>query len=589
MNNLIPCIPDNAPFTPEQRAWLNGFFAGVFSRQDAPPVAQTTATASLTPLTILYGSQTGNAEALAKLVSKQAGKSGFAPTVYDMAEYPLSNLTNDKKVLILTSTYGDGDPPDNAKSFWGALSSESFSLSHLEFSVLALGDTNYEQFCQFGKLVDTRLEELGAKRVFKRMDCDVDYDDVYEEWLAGVIPAIQSEAVPASMPVPTASSNGKAGKSEDGYSKRNPFSATIKRVVNLNAQGSEKDTRHVEISLHGSGLQYKVGDALGVIPHNDIEEADAIINALNLESSVVVNVPKEGLMPLREALIHKLDISKITSSLLQWLVEKTNNEELNALVQPDNKENYNKYVWGREILDVLNGLPRIDVSAQEFIENLKPLQPRLYSISSSPNAHPDEVHITVGVVQYESNGRVHHGICSGFLSRLVQEGSTVPVYISPSKNFGLPDDYNKPVIMVGPGTGIAPFRAFLEDRRLLGNAGKNWLFFGNPHQDSDFLYREEIETMMNEGVLTRLDTAFSRDQEQKVYVQNRMIERAEEIFDWLEEGGYFYVCGDAKRMAKDVHEALITIAQTAGGMSLEDAEGYIQRLQAEKRYQRDVY
>lgn len=590
MTNMVPHIPNNAPFSPEQRAWLNGFLAGIFSRQEM--VAASAASAdSLAPLSILFGSQTGNAEALAKQVSKAAGKHGFAPTVYDMAEYPITNLSSDSLVLIITSTYGDGDPPDNAQAFWDALSAESApSLSNVNYSVLALGDTNYEQFCQFGKELDARMEQLGANRIFKRMDCDVDYDEVFDEWMEGVIPIIQSKfADTAAQTVCGTNGTVDSEDAEETYSKRNPFPATIKRVVKLNADGSEKDTRHVEISLAGSGLQYQVGDALGVIPQNNPEEAEAIINVLGLDGNAETNVPKEGSMPLREALIHKMDISKITKSLLEWLHEKTGDTGLEELIHPDNKEQYNDFVWGREILDVLNALPSMEITADEFVSNLKPLQPRLYSISSSPNAHPDEVHITVGVVQYDTHGRLHHGVCSGFFARLVQEGSTVPVYMSPSKNFGLPDDTEKPVIMVGPGTGIAPFRAFLEERRMQGSAGKNWLFFGNPHESSDFLYKSEIESMMSDGVLTRLDTAFSRDQDKKVYVQNRMVEQAEEIFTWLQDGGYFYVCGDAKRMAKDVHEALHTIAQTAGGMNETEAAEFIQKLQAEKRYQRDVY
>lgn len=588
MTNMVPHIPDNAPFSPEQRAWLNGFLAGLFSRQEMQEAAG--ASAALAPLSILFGSQTGNAEALSKQLSKAAGKHGFAPTVYDMAEYPISNLSSDNLVLIITSTYGDGDPPDNAQAFWDALSADSApSLSNVNYSVLALGDTNYEQFCQFGKSVDARMEQLGANRIFQRMDCDVDYDDVFEEWMNGVLPIIQSKFAESTATPSIAGTNGADLAEDEGYSKRNPFPASVKRVVKLNADGSDKDTRHVEISLAGSGLSYQVGDALGVMPHNNPDEADAIINVLGLDGNAEVKVPKEGTTTLHEALIHKMDISKITKSLLEWLLEKTGDSDIEELIHPDNKEQYNQFVWGREILDVLNALPQIETTPDELISNLKPLQPRLYSISSSPNAHPDEVHITVGVVQYDSHGRLHHGVCSGFLAKLVQEGSTVPVYISPSKNFGLPPDVEKPVIMVGPGTGIAPFRAFLEERRLQGSGGKNWLFFGNPHESSDFLYRAEIDDMMNEGVLTRLDTAFSRDQEQKVYVQNRMIEQAEEIYTWLQDGGYFYVCGDAKRMAKDVHEALHTIAQTAGGMSEEQAAEYINHLQAEKRYQRDVY
>ncbi|MBI1390795.1 MAG: sulfite reductase subunit alpha [bacterium] len=589
MTNLVPHIPDNAPFTLEQRAWLNGFLAGLFSRNQLELEASAAANAQLTPLTILFGSQTGNAEALAKMLSKQAGKRGFAPTVYEMDDYPFDNLKHENRLLVITSTYGDGDPPDNAQSFWEKLTSdESISLVHVEYSVLALGDTNYEKFCQFGKNIDLRFSSLGAKRAYQRVDCDVDYDDLFESWMSGVLPAIQSSDVspPASIALNAAAARPDV---EEGYSKKNPFPATVMRVLRLNESRSEKDTRHVEISLAGSGLKYKVGDALGIWPRNCANEVDALINVLGFDPDVEVDVAKEGPKRLHEALVDCFDISKVTRPFLQWLLEKTGSSMLEELLYPENKERLNEYLWGREILEVLNEIPNLNVTPHEFALSLKPLQPRLYSIASSPNAHPDEVHLTVGVVQYDSHGRLHHGVCSGFLARLVEPGSAVPVFISPSKNFSLPDDPDTPIVMVGPGTGIAPFRAFLEERRCQGAKGKQWLFFGNPYEQTDFLYRDEITEMLDEGCLTRFDAAFSRDQREKVYVQHRMIEQAEELYRWLEEGAHFYVCGDAQRMAKDVHEALHRVIQTAGGFSEDAAAEYVQRLQAEKRYQRDVY
>ncbi|MBZ0254751.1 assimilatory sulfite reductase (NADPH) flavoprotein subunit [bacterium] len=588
MTNIVPHIPDHAPFTPEQRAWLNGFLAGLFSRNQLELNAAAAPATQLAPLTILFGSQTGNAESLAKTLSKQASKQGFAPTVYDMGDYPFDNIKHENRIIIITSTYGDGDPPDNAQAFWNKLSTDdALSLAHIEYSVLALGDTNYEKFCQFGKTLDARLEQLGAKRAYQRTDCDVDYDELYEEWANGALPAL----LPKDSPQVKAPINGSATQpvKEEGYSKKNPFPATVQRVVGLNGDGSEKDTRHVEISLAGSGISYKVGDALGVWPQNCANEVDALINVLGFDPNIEVDVPKFGRETLRKALIEHFDISKVTRPFLKWLLEKTGAEQLEALLQPENKAQLDDYLWGREILDVLNEIPNLDVTPHEFIESLKTIQPRLYSISSSPNAHPDEVHITVGVVQYDSHGREHHGVCSGFLARLVQEGSIVPVFISSSKNFGLPENANVPIIMVGPGTGIAPFRAFLEERRCQGGDGKQWLFFGNPHEATDFLYRDEILSMKEDGILTKFDAAFSRDQQEKIYVQHRMIEQAHDLFRWLEEGAYFYVCGDAQRMAKDVHDALIEIVKIAGGASEDEAADYVQRLQAEKRYQRDVY
>lgn len=375
---------------------------------------------------------------------------------------------------------------------------------------------------------------------------------------------------------------------ESSYSKKRPFPSTVIHNENLNAPLSEKETRHLAFSLEGSGLDYEVGDALGVYPTNSPEQVDAIITTLSLDPEEHVPLPDGGTAPLREALIGSYDIRNLTAPLLAGWLENAGSPALRDLLESEDKSALNDYCWGRELIDLVHDHPPFFSCGKEFVAVLKKLQPRLYSIASSPKAHPGEVHLTVGVVRYHSHGRDRGGVCSTFLGDRAVEARP-KIFVHGNKAFRPPADDSRAMIMVGPGTGIAPFRAFLEERQATGAVGKNWLLFGNPHEETDFLYKDELGAMIESGVLTRLDTAFSRDQEQKVYVQDRMIEHGAELWKWLEEGAAFYVCGDASRMAKDVEAALLKVVVTHGGLPEEEATAYLKMLRKEKRYCRDVY
>ncbi|MBI3879942.1 MAG: sulfite reductase subunit alpha [Verrucomicrobia bacterium] len=589
--NLIPVLPESAPFTPEQRAYLNGFFAGMFSRVPAAGPAAPAAK-PLEPLTILFGSQTGNAEGLAKRIAKEAGKRGFAPTIHDLGKYPTAQLASEKALLVVTSTYGDGEPPDNAKGFWDFLGSDAApKLAQTHFSVCALGDTNYAKFCAFGKSVDERLEKLGGARAHPRVDCDVEFEEPFAKWLSGALGSLgigvaDSGAAPA---VVIAESEAKPDEGGARYDKKNPFPAPLVDNRKLNGHGSAKDTRHFAFSLEGSGLSYEAGDALGVRATNCPELAEDILRALGRSGEEPVSGRDGEPVSLREALIHHYEITRIPPPLLKVVADRIGDAELLKLTAPGVNGELAKFLHGREIIDLLHGHPTAKFAPAEFVALLKKLQPRLYSISSSPKAHAGEVHLCVGVVRYDSLGRARKGVCSTFLAERVPAGGAVPVFFHSNKNFRPPASGDTPMIMVGPGTGIAPFRGFLHERRATGAKGMNWLLFGDQRGTTDFLFREELEAMRGDGLLTRLDTAFSRDQAEKVYVQQRMTENAPELFAWIEAGAHFYVCGDASRMAKDVDAALHQVIQSAGGKTTEQAVEYVKRLQTEKRYQRDVY
>ncbi len=577
-----PFIPENAPFTVEQRAYLNGFLAGLFpSGGQALPNGQSESNGpgALAPVTILWGSQTGNTETLAKKAAKRLSKSGFEPTVVDMSEYDRGKLGEEKNVLVMTSTYGDGDPPDNAMDLHAWLgSAEAPKLDGVRYSVLALGDTNYPDFCKCGIEFDERLASLGAVRLADRVDCDVDFEDSYLEWIGSVEKASGvPEAGDAIMPE-------KSVKIE--YNKRNPFVARVLENVNLNQDGSQKETRHIEISLKDSGLEYQPGDALAVVPENDTARVDELIGALSFDPESEVELADGDRSSLRDALRYSCDIAKLSLKIAKGIAEATGDERLQELVS--DRKRFAEYAEGRELLDLVGDYGLLFKSPANFVSQLSKLAPRLYSISSSPKAHAEEVHLTVGVVRYETHGRSREGVCSNFLARRALEDS-VRIFFHHTKSFKLPENGDAPVVMVGPGTGVAPFRAFIEERRATGAKGENWLFFGDQRAQSDFLYQNELEDHFRAGALSRLDTAFSRDQAEKVYVQDRMIEHGAELFAWLERGAYFYVCGDASRMAKDVDAALHAIVETHGGMDAAGAEGYVKELKASKRYLRDVY
>lgn len=545
----VPVIPDSAPFSSEQRAWLNGFLAGIFSRSESATAAPV---AERPQLLIAYGSQSGNAETLAKRLGKEASGRGFAAQVADLDSVQPAQLIEAQNVLVITSTWGEGDMPDNAASFWDTLNQNGSSpkLDGVRFSVLALGDKNYsDTFCLAGRKLDERLAELGGTRVHPRVDCDVDFDEPAKQWSEGVWVALLNGSQPQ-----TPASNGERplpvapAEEENGYSKKKPFPAPLIANVKLNGERSAKDTRHIAFSLAGSGLAYETGDALGVFVQNCPEVVASVISAHGFDANTCVALPDGGQAPLHEAL----------------------------------QKHY-------EVRTLLGKSPESKVTAEEFVGSLRKLQPRLYSIASSPKAHPDDVHLCIGAVRYEKDGVAHKGVASTFLADRLATGDTTGVFVHTTKHFRVPANGDTRIIMVGPGTGIAPFRAFLEERQATGAKGGNWLFFGDQKRKHDFLYEEQILAWLKDGHLTRLDTAFSRDQAEKVYVQVRMMSAASELWQWLDSGAHFYVCGDATRMAKDVDAALHSIIQQQGGKSADEAAAYVAEMKKSKRYARDVY
>lgn len=604
----IPCLPENAPFTAEQRAWINGYLAGLFSNANgASPYPAVTPPASAPSksksLLILYGSQTGTAEGLAKRLAKEAGRQNFNPRVREANAFAQVDWANAERLLLITSTWGDGDPPDNAAAFWAHLNSDAApKLAHLAYSVLALGDKNYGDFCGAGRKFDERLAALGARCLHPRTDCDVDYEKAAKTWSEGVWAALAGGESVISEPVISKSAAGGADGSPNGalntgslipdslpYSRARPFPARLLTNRRLNAPASAKDTRHFEIDLDGSGLQYEVGDALGVMPANDAALVGEIIAALGCDGEEAVKDATGAETSLRHALLHSFHVTQPPPAFVKAVAERARDATLHAMLEPGRKADLDQFLYGREVIDLLLAYPAVKFGPGEFIGLLRKLQPRLYSISSSPKANPGHVHLTVGTVRYETHGRARRGVCSTFLADRVDAQTAVPIFVQTSHGFRLPADGATPVIMVGPGTGVAPFRAFLQERRAVGATGHNWLFFGDQQRECDFLYREELEALAAEKTLTRFDTAFSRDQKEKVYVQNRMQDHARALWAWLEEGAHFYVCGDAKRMAKDVDSALHEVIRTVGGRNADQAAEYVQAMKSAKRYQRDVY
>jgi sulfite reductase (NADPH) flavoprotein alpha-component len=587
-------LPEHAPFSPDQRSalaallaglnatqksWLSGFLAA--SGEVSVSAAQAAAGGRLT---VLYGTESGNSESLADRAVKEAKKRGFAATMRNMADVSPADLSKAENLLVIVSTWGDGEPPETAAAFHKDFMSTEVKLSSTRFSVCALGDTSYEKFCQTGKDIDARLAALGATRVADRQDCDVDYEAAFNAWVDRALAAL----APASSPTVISPALVAAPVAEFG--KKNPYPAELLEAVLLNGGGSAKETWHLEFSLAGSGFTYEPGDALAVVPVNAPDIVQAVLNAAKLSGSEEVeNKNIEGRKTLAAALSDDLDITALSRNVLSKLAEVTASPALNALLAEDAREQLKEFIDGRQIVDAIEQFAPSGLSADVLAGLFRKLPPRLYSIASSPLAHPDEVHLTVSAVRYESHGRQRKGVCSTCLADLVKPADKAPVFVQANKNFRLPADGSTPVIMVGPGTGIAPFRAFVEHRAALGASGKNWLFMGDQHYLYDFLYQLEWQDHLKSGALTHLDVAFSRDQPEKIYVQHRMKEHARDLYAWLEEGAHFYVCGEAARMALDVHEALVSIVQTQGGKSREAAEACVEDLKKTKRYQRDVY
>lgn len=580
LNSVLPTLQ------PDQVLWLEGFISGLRAGQGGAAAAAPATPAAKPELTVLFGSESGNAEGLADQTAKAANAKGFKAKAVSMGDISPAKLKKVENLLVIVSTWGEGDPPENSVDFYESFMGDSApKFDGVRFSVLGLGDTSYEHFCKMGKDFDARLEALGGKRIADRKDCDVDYDDDYAAWVDAALGALAKEAITTAAPVAAAGVAAAAAPAVK-YSRKNPFPAELKERVLLNGKGSAKETIHLEFDLEGSGLTYETGDALAVVPHNADDVIDAILEATKLDGAAKVTL-KDGEFTLRDALTSQLDITAISKPVLNRYNEFAKSTELEALI--NDKEKLNDYSWGREIVDVLVDFPAKELDAQGLASIMRKLPPRLYSIASSPKAHEDEVHLTVGVVRYDSNGRERKGVCSTYLADRIEEGQKADVFVTPNKNFKLPADPNAPVIMVGPGTGIAPFRAFIEERAATDAAGKNWLIFGDQHYLTDFLYQTEFQSYLADGVLNKLDVAFSRDQAHKIYVQDRMLENSKELYQWLQDGASFYVCGDASRMAADVDKALHDVIAKEGGLSEDDAAAYVKQLKSDKRYLRDVY
>lgn len=587
LNSLLPSL------TETQKIWLSGYLTASLSvsntsSADAPELeAQSGGKTISKEVTILYGSQTGNAQGLAENAASKLEGNDFQVTISSMSDFKVNNLKKIENLLIAVSTHGEGDPPDNTLSFHEYLHGRRApSLEGLRYSVLALGDSSYEFFCETGKQFDKRLEELGGTRLFPRMDCDLDYDEPASEWLEGVISSLSEGQVRSAAAVPEA----KASVSEQTYSRTNPFKAEVLENINLNGRGSNKETHHLELSLEGSGLTFEPGDSLGIYPKNDSDLVDMLLMELDWDPEETVKVNKQGeLRQLRESLISDFEITVLTKSLIEQAAQLSGNEDLKELLKPGNEERLKEYREGRDLLDFVRDFGSWGESAQEFVSILRKMPARLYSIASSLSAYPDEVHLTIGAVRYESHGRERKGVCSILCADRLQPGDLLPIYIQHNQNFKQPKNPDTPIIMVGPGTGIAPFRSFIQDREESEAKGKTWLFFGDQHFVTDFLYQTEWQKWLKTGVLTKMDVAFSRDTDEKVYVQDRMREQSGELYEWLQKGAAVYICGDEKNMAHDVHNTLIEIIEKEGNMSHADAQAYLEEMQQNKRYQRDVY
>lgn len=588
-----------------QQMWLSGYLYGIASRTgqsapvvsvDAPAPAIATPVApvaALPQVSILYGSQTGNSKKVAHQLSAKVKERGFQAVVADLNDYPTKNLKSEKIVLLVISTQGEGEPPIAAEEFYKWLNGpRAPQLEGLQFSVCALGDRSYVQFCQTGKEMDARLEALGAKRISNRVDCDVDFEDAVEGWFAEVL---QKLPAPAAVPVTVATngalSNGHAVLAPAAkigtptYDRKKPFTAPVLEKIQLNGRGSQKETWHLELSLEGSGLTFEPGDSLGIYATNPEPLVKEVLYTAMLNGNKVLTFNgKED--EFRHILLRDVELSVLTREVVENYANWTNNTKLKSLLE-DNAALKN-FLWGRNVADLLREFPAA-LSEATLLGFLRKMPPRSYSIASSLLAHPDEVHLTVAAVRYDFNGRSHQGVASTFLADRIKAGETVPVFVEHNEYFKLPADDATDIIMVGPGTGVAPFRAFVEERSERGASGKNWLFFGNPHFETDFLYQIEWLNHLKRGTLDRLDVAFSRDQQDKIYVQNRLAERSRLIFERLENGAHFYVCGDKNRMASDVQQAVGQIIAKESGKGDEYANEYLKNLKKQRRYLEDVY
>ena len=575
-----------AELNPIQQAWVSGYLAANANTAVLGGVAPAVQAGEAASLTILYGSQTGNAKNVAGQLKTQAESRGLTVKLVNMADYKPNNLKKEKFISVVVSTYGEGEPPEDAENLHEFLySKKAPKLEGVKVAVLGLGDSSYEFFCKTAQDFDQRFTDLGAETVFARADLDVDYEDEANIWLTGALdafePDLKAQSAGSAQVIPMP---GAAAVTSQ-YNKQNPFAAELSVVQKITGRDSTKDVRHIEISLEGSDLTYTAGDSLGVYFLNDEALVDEALSLLTIDASTEITLGDKTIS-VRQALIENLELTQSYPAFVEKFAAATNNAELAKITE--DKATLREFIEPRQIFDIIRQYPA-KLDAQALVDCLRKLQARLYSIASSQSEVEEEVHLTIGLVEFEAFGSEHLGGCSGYLAKRAEEGASVKVFVEHNDNFRLPADTNTPVLMVGPGTGIAPFRAFLQEREASESQGDNWLFFGNPHFTQDFLYQVELQGYLKSGVLSKLDVAFSRDQAEKVYVQDKLRKSGAEVYAWLERGAHFYVCGDANRMAKDVHQALLDIVQEFGGKSEEDAQAYLKELRNQNRYQKDVY
>ena len=583
MNKYNKILPKNykTPFSFDQESWMEGFITGLKHQSNSINNNIREKNDSETLINILFGTQTGNSESVAEDLSNFALSNGFKTQINALDDIEMNNLSKMKNVAIITSTYGEGEMPDNAQLFWNALSSNTApQLNNMNYSVLALGDTGYEEFCHAGKLLDTRLEQLGAKRIIKRIDCDIDFEDLAEQWINSVVPKFNPDK---KLDVVNKDKTESIVKS---WSRKNPYEAIISYNTLLSGPNSNKEIIHYEIDLGDSGLKYEVGDSLSIIPRNKQLLVDQIIERLHTSKDFI---PSGHEIDIENLLKFKFEILTPTKRLIEYVEKIAEDSELSLILEKKDSKALDDFKWGMDVLDFMNLNPKVDIIVEKFLDLLKPLQHRTYSISSSINKYDNKVHLTISSVRWKNKKRDYNGVCSTYLADDCNENEKIKIFFTPNKSFRLPEDKDKDIIMIGPGTGIAPFRAFLQEREVTNSSGKNWLFFGDQTRENDFIYENELKDMLNKNILTKLDLAFSRDQKEKLYVQHKIYENKKEFFSWIENGSIIYICGDATKMAKDVEDIILKIISEEKNCSFNDSIDYLNKLKKEKRYLRDVY
>lgn len=566
----------------EQLLWINGYFQGLLASSSGnQPVNAAVQAKSNKKLTILYGTHTGRSKTIAGKLSENLASKGVEVNAIALDEYKTRQLASEANVVFIVSTHGEGEPPAMAEDFHAFITGKrSPKLPGLNFAVVALGDKSYKLFCKTGIDIDLALTHAGAQAILPILKLDVDFEEDVDRWI-NQFASVFAETEASSNVFESVNTTAKVQE----YTRRNPFQATVLDKVKITGRDSDKEVYHVELSLEGSGITYEPGDSVGILASNPPALVDGILKFKGFDGSETVTI-KEGEFSIQEALLNYLEITVLTRDVIQQYYEKTADPKLQEVIESEEK--LDQYLYGHDVLDLLEEF-QAELTAQELVQVLRSFPARLYSISSSQLAVGEEVHITVSRVRYSKNGRERSGACSTYLADQIEPDSLVPVFIEKNPAFKLPENEETPVILVGAGTGVAPYRAFLQHREANNQKGKTWLFFGERRFSSDFLYQLEWQKLIKDGYLEKIDVAFSRDQEQKIYVQHRLIEQQKEIFEWLNKGASIYLCGDMKQMARDVQKALLQIFETQGGMSEEKALEFLKKLKKEKRFQTDVY